>query len=117
VTTTRPKAGETANPLSSAMTSSQHVYKIRPRKSRRGVDLISYALPFGALWYAGPGAIDNAIGYAKFRSPVTHCRHSHVRRSWQRDRDARARGRFQRVVKVARVSHWRKTNRLRNYVP
>jgi hypothetical protein len=32
---------------------SQRVYEIRPRKDRRGVDLISDALPFGALWYAG----------------------------------------------------------------
>ena len=44
------------------------LYEIRPRKDRRGFDLISDALPFGRLWYAGPGAINNAIGYAKFRS-------------------------------------------------
>jgi hypothetical protein len=31
---------------------------------RRGVDLISDALPFGALWYGEPNAISNAIGYA-----------------------------------------------------
>jgi hypothetical protein len=31
-------------------------------------DLISDALPFGRLWYAEPNAINNAIGYAKFRS-------------------------------------------------
>ena len=31
-------------------------------------DLISDALPFGRLWYAEPGAISNAIGYAKFYS-------------------------------------------------
>jgi hypothetical protein len=29
------------------MTSSQHVYEIRPRKDKRGVDLTSDALPFG----------------------------------------------------------------------
>jgi hypothetical protein len=28
-----------------------HAYEIRPRKDRRGVDLISDALPFGRLWY------------------------------------------------------------------
>ena len=33
-----------------------------------GVDLISDAPPFGRLWYSGPNAIRNAIGYAKFRS-------------------------------------------------
>ena len=38
------------------------------RKDHRGVDLISYALPFGRLWYAEPSAVSNAIGYAKFRS-------------------------------------------------
>jgi hypothetical protein len=40
----------------------------RSRKDHRGVDLISDALPFGRLWYAGPNAISNAVGYAKFRS-------------------------------------------------
>ncbi len=41
-----------------------HVYEIRPRKDHRGVDLISDALPFGRLWYDGPNAASNAIGYA-----------------------------------------------------
>jgi hypothetical protein len=36
-----------SQPLVGAMTSSQHVYEIRPRKDHRGVDLISDALPFG----------------------------------------------------------------------
>ena len=31
-----------------------HAYEVRPRKDRRGVDLISEALPFGRLWYGGP---------------------------------------------------------------
>jgi hypothetical protein len=47
---------------SGAMSGSQHVYEIRPRKDRRGVDLISDVLPFGALWYGEP----NAINFAKF---------------------------------------------------
>ena len=47
---------------------SVHVYEVRPRKEHRGVDLISEALPFGRLWYAGPNAVSKAIGYAKFRS-------------------------------------------------
>jgi len=42
-----------------------HVYEVRPRKDKRGVDLISEALPFGRLWYTKP---DDAIGYAKFYS-------------------------------------------------
>src|SRR5437588_2779573 len=36
-----------------------------PRKDRRGVDLISDALPFGRLWYV---EVSDAIDYAKFRS-------------------------------------------------
>jgi hypothetical protein len=39
-----------------------------------GVDLISDALPFGALWYGEPNAIANAISYAKFYS----CSHDAV---------------------------------------
>jgi len=41
-----------------------HVYEVRSRKDKRCVDLISNALPFGALWYAEPNAISNAIDYA-----------------------------------------------------
>jgi hypothetical protein len=41
--------------------SKMHVYEVRPRKDKRGVDLISDVLPFGRLWYDTP---DNAIGYA-----------------------------------------------------
>src|SRR5437762_13096570 len=42
--------------------------KFRPRKDKRGVDLISDALSFGRLWYGEPNAISNAIGYAMHRS-------------------------------------------------
>jgi hypothetical protein len=31
------------------MTSSHHVYEVRPRKDKRGFDLISGALPFGSI--------------------------------------------------------------------
>ncbi len=41
-----------------------HVYEVRPRKDRRGFDLMSDVLPFGRLWYGEPNAITNAIGYA-----------------------------------------------------
>ena len=44
------------------------IYEVRPRKDRRGFDLISEALPFGRLWYAEPNAVSNAVGYAKFFS-------------------------------------------------
>jgi len=47
---------------------SMHVYEVRPRKDHRGIDLISDALPFGRLRYAGPNAASNAIGYGKFYS-------------------------------------------------
>ena len=48
-----------------------HLYEVRPRKDHRGVDLISDALPFGRLWYDGPNAVSNAIGYAKPLQPLT----------------------------------------------
>ena len=53
------------------MTSSQHVYEVRPRKDKRGVDLISDALTFGRLWYDGPNGASNATGYA------SQCSRSH----------------------------------------
>jgi hypothetical protein len=37
-----------------AMEAVKHVYEVRPRTDRRGVDLISDALPFGRLWYDTP---------------------------------------------------------------
>ena len=44
-----------------------HVYEVRPRKDKRGFDLISDALPFGGLWYTQVAdAIANAIEHAKF---------------------------------------------------
>ena len=41
-----------------------HLYEVRPRKDKSGVDLISDALPFGRLWYGEPNEVSNAIGYA-----------------------------------------------------
>ena len=38
-----------------------HIYGVRPRSDKPGVDLISDVLPFGRLWYDTP---DHAIGYA-----------------------------------------------------
>jgi len=38
-----------------------HAYEVRPRKDKRGVDLISDLLPFGRLWYGEQNAISNAI--------------------------------------------------------
>jgi hypothetical protein len=39
-----------------------HVYEIRPRSDKHGVDLVSDTLPFGRLWYGEPNAVSNAIG-------------------------------------------------------
>jgi len=47
---------------------SLHVYEVRPRKDKRGFDLVSDALPFGRLWYGEANAVSNAIGYAQFIS-------------------------------------------------
>jgi hypothetical protein len=44
-------------------TAKMHAYEVRPRRDKRGFDLISDVLPFGRLWYAEPNAIGNAIGY------------------------------------------------------
>src|SRR6266576_4071903 len=35
-------------------------YEVRPYRDKRGVNLISDALPFGRLWYGEPNAIGNA---------------------------------------------------------
>ena len=45
-----------------------HVYEVRPRSDKRGIDLISETLPFGRLWYGEPNAITNAVDYTKHRS-------------------------------------------------
>jgi hypothetical protein len=42
-----------------------HLYEVRPRKDRRGFNLLSDALPFGGLWYTKP---DDAVEYAEFFS-------------------------------------------------
>lgn len=51
------------------MTSSQHVYEVRPRKDHGGVDLISDKLPFRRLWYTD---VSDAVDYAKFYSRSHH---------------------------------------------
>ena len=40
------------------------------RTHNKAVSVVAIALPFGHLWYAGPNAISNAIGYAKFYDAV-----------------------------------------------
>jgi hypothetical protein len=39
-----------------------HLYEVHPRKDKRGVDLISDALPFGRPWYK---EAPDAVEYAK----------------------------------------------------
>jgi hypothetical protein len=46
-----------------------HVYKIRSRSDKRGVDLISNTLPFDSLWYT---KADDAMEYAQFYSRSHH---------------------------------------------
>ena len=53
-------------------TISTHLYEIRPRADKHGVDLISDVLQFSPLWFAGPNAIGNAVGYAE------RCSRSHA---------------------------------------
>ena len=55
------------------MQSTMHAYEVRPRKDKRGVDLISVALPFGRLLYGESQAVSNAVAYAQFYSCVTYC--------------------------------------------
>jgi hypothetical protein len=47
------------------MTPTIHSYEVRPRKDRRGFDLISDRLPFGRFCYV---AITHAVNCAKFYS-------------------------------------------------
>jgi hypothetical protein len=58
----------TMNKTSNQTIQPTQVYEVRPRKDKRGFDLISDVLPFGRLWYGEPNAISNAMGYAKFFS-------------------------------------------------
>ena len=51
-----------------------HLYEVRSRKDKRGVDLISNVLPFGRLLYDGLNAISKAIRHA----PHYSCSHDAV---------------------------------------
>jgi hypothetical protein len=61
------------------------IYEVRPRKDKRGVDLISDALPFGRLWYGESNEIANANGYANFYSRSHRACDSRLWRGGQRD--------------------------------
>jgi hypothetical protein len=45
---------------------SLEAYKVCERSDKRGVNLISDALPFGRLCYGESNAVSNAVDYAKF---------------------------------------------------
>jgi hypothetical protein len=79
-------------------TISTHVYEIRPRADKSGVDLIADVLPYSPLWYRGPKAIRDAIDFAKFFSPSRNAVIRVYDGAGKRDRKARARWRFQRAV-------------------
>jgi hypothetical protein len=51
-----------------------HVYEVRPRTDKRGVDPISDVLPFGRLCYGASGA-KTEIGETNFRRIVIRRRH------------------------------------------
>jgi hypothetical protein len=41
-----------------------HVYEVRPRNDKRGVDLISDVLPFGGLWSLNPMMLSNTRSFS-----------------------------------------------------
>src|SRR5262245_41485400 len=49
-----------SSPTRNQMTNSQHLYEVRPRKDKRGVGLISDALPFGRMWIF---MLDRSLGF------------------------------------------------------
>jgi hypothetical protein len=81
-----------------------HFYEIRPHKDKRGVDLISDALPFGRLCYGEPNAASNAISYAKFFSQSHHAV-IRVCDSAGNVIETRAQGRFQRSGNIGKQAH------------
>jgi hypothetical protein len=74
-----------------------HLYEVRPRHDKRGVDPISDVLPFGGLWYGEPNAVASAIGYATHRSRSHRAVIRVYDGGWQRDRNARAQGQFREL--------------------
>ena len=91
-----------ANCWPDAVTSSRHVYEVRARKDKRGVDLISDVLPFGRLWYGEPNAVSSAIGYAMHDSrsaDAVICVYDAAGNVMETHEQA---GRFQRVLKKFR---------------
>jgi hypothetical protein len=82
-----------------------HVYEVRPRKDRRGFDLISDALPFGRLWYDGPNAVTNATGYAMHDSRSADAVIRVYDEAGNVIQAQRAHRRFQRMLKFSLASN------------
>lgn len=53
-----------------------HVYEVRPRKDKRGVDLISDALPFVRLWYGELNAASNSNRLCQVLESLRWCHDS-----------------------------------------
>ena len=84
------------------------VYEVRPRKDHRRRNLISNALPFGRLWYDGPNAMCNAIGYAEYRSRS----HDAVIRVYGRGEEPPA-GKVRLIqIRINDAEFWRKSRLL-----
>jgi hypothetical protein len=80
-----------------------HIYEVRSRKDHRGVGLISDALPFGPAVVRRAKRSQQCGRLREVFQPLTSCCDSRLRLSGQRDRNARARGQVQRVVRLRTV--------------
>jgi hypothetical protein len=78
-------------------------HRLKTRKDHRGVDLISEALPFGRLWYDGPVALSNAIGYAQHYSRSEGAVIRVYDDTGNVIEGVRARGRFQRLISARQL--------------
>ncbi len=83
------------------MTSTPHVYEVRPRNDHRGFRLISDVLPFGSLWYSTP---DDAIDFAKHRSRAHDAVISVYDAAGKLIENTRTQGRFQRALRATFLS-------------
>jgi hypothetical protein len=61
------------------MSEARHCYEVRPRNDKRGVDLISDALPFGRLLYGEPNAISKRNRLRQASQLFTQCPDSRLR--------------------------------------
>jgi len=81
-----------------------HIYEVRTRRDKRGIDLISDALPFGRLWNAASRRECSRIRDAL--QPINRCCSSRLRCGRLRNRIARPRLRFQRLVALGKFTDY-----------